>query len=63
MLDDLLGHVVGVADQTRLEVSVEVSRHIVIAITDCTMGLVSPTIVVLAIFVHPGQVVRCNELC
>ena len=62
VINDLLCHVVSIANQTRLEVSVEVSGYIVIAISDRTMWLVLPSIVVLAIFVHSSQVIRCNQL-
>ena len=60
--DDLLGHVVGVADQVRLEVRVEVLGHVAIVRPRRPMLLISPSLVVLAIRVHPGEVVRRDEL-
>ena len=62
MLDELLGHVVGVADQVRLEVPVEVLGHAANVLPGRSMLLVSPAFGKLAILVHPGEVVCCDEL-
>ena len=62
MPDELLGHVVGVADQVRLEVPVEVLGHAGIVLPSRSMVLVSPALVEFTILVHPGEVVSRDEL-
>ena len=62
MPDELLGHVVGVADQVGLEVPVEVLGHAGIVLPGRSMVLVSPALVEFTILVHPGEVVCRDEL-
>ena len=62
MRDELLGHVVGVADQVGLEVPVEVLGHAGIVLPGRSMVLVSPALVEFTILVHPGEVVCRDEL-
>ena len=63
MLNDSLGHVMGVTDQICLEVSIKVLWDVAKVIISRSMLLVRPSLGELPIQVHLRKIIGGNQLC